>query len=144
MCMFEQMLLEKWGSKETPAHRQKTGLADQVRDPTPLARLEGKRHGGTTRERSSMLQAIALSGARGQCQACDRSFRAVFAGAGVAGLEVHHLDHLGAAADETVKTASDRLAVVCAGCHRILHSARQPSLRELQAEWRRLDDADEG
>lgn len=106
-------------------------LADEVAEPTDWAAPEGRRASGSVRSRAASLQAVVLAAAHGRCAACERNFGALLGGAGVAGLEVHHLDALGESDQELVATTPDRLIAVCGGCHRVLHSSNKPSAEEL-------------
>lgn len=111
-------------------------LAEEVSDPTPITVREGRRCSGTSRERSSGLQAIVLARAGGVCAACERDYSQVLDGRGVAALEVHHLDALAGSPDDEVETSLERLVTVCGACHNLLHAPPQPGLLELRYAWR--------
>jgi hypothetical protein len=98
-------------------------LEASQRESTTPRTGEGKRSPNTTRARSSWLQAHRLLASQGLCAACQRNFAALPNGAGIAGLEVHHLDALGKSDNEFVNTESTRLAVLCGACHSIVHAS---------------------
>lgn len=118
------------------ADRLLEAIAEEIASPTPLRLREGRRCASTSRLRASGLQAVALARSEGRCEACDRDFGSLFAGAGLAALEVHHLDSLGNEQVEVVETSVDRLTAVCGGCHNVLHSVASPTLQELRYAWR--------
>lgn len=103
---------------------------------TPMKLREGKRSASTSRRRAGALQAQVLAYGRGVCPACERDLSALCSGAGLHGLEVHHLDALGDQEGEIMTTSLDRLVAVCGGCHGVLHSAARPSIEDVLFEWR--------
>lgn len=121
---------------ENVADELLAALAAEFAAPAPAKVREGRRSMSSCRQRSSGPQAIALSMSEGRCTACERDYGALLeGGAGMAGLDVHHLDALARSETETVGTTVDRLAVVCGGCHAVLHSAKL-LVSELRYAWR--------
>lgn len=91
------------------------------------------------KSRNSRLRREALSRANGVCAACEIDFGTILDGNGLRALQVHHRDQL-AITDAPQLTTSDRLAVVCANCHAMIHADREAALpvESLLARWRRF------
>ena len=117
------------------SERVLAALSQEVDSPTPLRSMEGKCSPSTTRYRSSGLQAAALLASAGRCASCERNFGELLEGAGLAALEVHHLQQF-ADVPTTVETGVEDVVVVCGGCHNMLHDSTRPSVLELTYAWR--------
>jgi hypothetical protein len=91
------------------------------------------------RSRNRRLKLEVLARANGVCAACDVNYTGVLGGSGLRALQVHHLDQL-AVNDTPQLTTADRLAVVCANCHAMIHADRIFALpvHSLRARWRRF------
>jgi hypothetical protein len=72
--------------------------------------------------RNPRLVKAAKRRADGRCELCGLDARAIHAEIGPAILECHHLDPLSERDGETGSTVLDDVLVVCANCHRMLHS----------------------
>jgi hypothetical protein len=111
-------------------------VAAEWKAPPLLSVKEGACSPSTSRTRSSGLQAIALGASSGICQCCERDYAGLLNGAGFLGLEVHHLDAFANSKTQIVTTSLKRLAVVCGGCHNILHGPHTPTVASLRYAWR--------
>jgi hypothetical protein len=111
-------------------------VAAEWKAPTLLPVKEGACSPSTSRSRSSGLQAVALSASSGICQCCERDYAGLSNGDGAFALEVHHLDALANSKTQIVTTSPKRLAVVCGGCHNILHGPHSPTVHSLRYAWR--------
>jgi hypothetical protein len=77
---------------------------------------------------STGQRAVALSDAAGRCAACDHEFGGVLGRHGLSGLDVHIQDVVDRRTGKTAQTA----VVLCAGCHRIVHSAQDDEDTKLE------------
>ncbi|MGV3485890.1 MAG: HNH endonuclease [Planctomycetaceae bacterium] len=75
------------------------------------------------RERDPKIVAAKIKSAKSlACEVCGFDSEAVY---GISYCEVHHLKPIAELAEGT-KTSLDDLAIVCANCHRIIHSQYPP------------------
>ena len=81
------------------------------------------------RERSPRLRAAAIELHGTTCQVCGFDFGDVYGAWGRGFIEVHHLEQLGEASPDGVKTDVARdLAVLCSNCHRMVHRKPKQAL----------------
>jgi 5-methylcytosine-specific restriction endonuclease McrA len=97
---------------------------------------EGTRRlvGHLQRERNrSIVRAKKRAAKSLDCEVCGFSFSSVYGASGRDYCEVHHLLPLGNL-DEAAETRLQDLAIVCANCHRIIHTHNPPyTLDEVRA-----------
>ncbi|MEQ1904606.1 MAG: HNH endonuclease [Pirellulaceae bacterium] len=109
-------------------------LPDVDIDETNFEVAEGKKHllMHIRRERNRRLIALKKKLVRDhRCEICKFDF---FDSYGIDYCEVHHLTPLGNLQDET-KTKLEDLAIVCANCHRIIHSTNPPyTIKQMKAK----------
>lgn len=74
--------------------------------------------------RSGQLVKEAKRRSQGRCEICGLVASSLDREIGDRVLECHHLDPLAERADGKYITTLDRVAIVCANCHRLLHSKR--------------------
>lgn len=83
--------------------------------------------------RNPQLVRLAKERANGICELCGLNSKTLDSELGHRILECHHLDPLGDR-DQASTTTLDRVTVVCANCHRLLHARRPPfELEEMTA-----------
>ncbi len=76
-------------------------------------------------------KAVMAQTGRLECEVCAMQFSAVYGLRGVGFCEVHHKDQIGGLVGRR-QTRLDRLAIVCANCHRMLHRPPFCSVDELR------------
>jgi hypothetical protein len=102
--------------------------------PTTAWESESKRTPSSRCKIPTGSQAAALLVADGRCGACGRDFGHLFGGQGIAGLEVHQRreEELVAAG---LYSREKRLAVMCGGCHLLVHAVGSPSVESVKFAW---------
>jgi len=91
------------------------------------------------RERARGLRAKAVARARRasgtlSCEGCGRMERVELGAIAEAEFEAHHRSPLADSGDATRKTRVDDLAVLCAGCHRLIHAVMRLQKRAVSVE----------
>lgn len=86
-------------------------------------------------ERSKSNRLRKLQESDGECECCRVNLRAMFAGPGDRGLEVHHRRPLSSNPGDQVQTALSDLAVLCATCHRLVHTDKDLRIDVIAARW---------
>ncbi|MEO9322267.1 HNH endonuclease [Nocardioides sp. C4-1] len=110
-------------------------LLDRVEHSSRVAEAEGERAVATCRRRSSANRVQALDAARGLCGGCQSNFRDLLGALGDRVLDVHHLVPLSHRPEGVLTTGLDDLIVLCAVCHRLLHTDPRLDLEALEAGW---------
>lgn len=77
--------------------------------------------------RNSRLVREAKRRANGRCELCNLDTASLDPEIGHKVLECHHLDPFAERRDDQISTSIDRVLVVCANCHRLLHARRHPA-----------------
>lgn len=86
--------------------------------------VEGQRQIATCIRRSRALRDAVLDQFAGTCQACGLRPRADFGPVGDRAIDVHHKVPLGTSG--MVRTSPEDVSLVCASCHRLLHTENPP------------------
>jgi len=92
---------------------------------------EGVEHVRLCRDRSRGLREDALAKYDYTCYACGLRPRAAFGDLGVRTLDCHHLEPMAARPGKRKSTVDD-VRVVCAVCHRLVHTFPSPDLEGLE------------
>lgn len=77
--------------------------------------------------RNPRLVREAKRRANGRCELCNLDTASLDPEIGHKVLECHHLDPFAERRDDQISTSIDRVLVVCANCHRLLHARRHPA-----------------
>lgn len=101
-----------------------SGLSDILGERPRVSVVEGRRYLRVCRRRSKALRDAALEEQQGKCEACGLQPRADFGPDGDRAIDVHHKVPLSISGE--VNSSLEDVYVVCASCHRLLHTENPP------------------
>lgn len=109
-------------------------IAHPVSVPDREARASQERCSSWGRSRAN--REAKLHASDGRCECCGLDLRGNFGAQGDRGLEVHHRQALAKRPTDVVRTSLADLAVLCATCHRLVHTDKDLDIEVIRARWR--------
>jgi HNH endonuclease len=110
-------------------------LAEEVLSRTATSDTEGNKQLRRCGERSRKNRKDAIEREQGRCQCCNLDLRGIFGEPGDRALEAHHIVPLGRRPSGTTHVSSRELMVLCATCHRLLHTDPKLDEKALSNAW---------